>query len=59
MRDIKYLALVFDGWFPSPIESNVAFKCASDAANADDHFTLSTDGYVFKFFGGPIDGRYE
>jgi hypothetical protein len=34
-----------------------AFICASDAAFADNVDRKSTEGYLFKLFGGPIDWR--
>jgi hypothetical protein len=34
-----------------------AFLCASDAAFADNADRKSTEGYLFKLFGGPIDWR--
>jgi hypothetical protein len=34
------------------------FQCSSDAAYADDSTTRkSTEGYLFKLFGGPVDWK--
>jgi hypothetical protein len=33
------------------------FTCASDAAFADNQDRKSSDGYLFKLFGGPVDWR--
>jgi hypothetical protein len=42
----------------SASDSRQVFTCASDAAFADDPVTrYSTEGYLFKLFGGPIDWR--
>jgi hypothetical protein len=42
----------------SASDTRQAFTCASDAAFADDPVTrYSTEGYLFKLFGGPIDWR--
>jgi len=42
----------------SASDTRQVFTCASDAAFADDPVTrYSTEGYLFKLFGGPIDWR--
>ena len=40
------------------VDDQLAFICASDAAFADDKDTRrSTEGYLLKLFGGPVDWR--
>ena len=41
---------------PDDLTSDV-FICASDAAYADNEDRKSTEGYLFKLFGGPVDWR--
>jgi hypothetical protein len=42
----------------SASDTRQVFTCASDTAFADDPVTrYSTEGYLFKLFGGPIDWR--
>ena len=48
----RYLAIEYS----KEIDQQNTFACASDAAFADDLNTRrSTEGYLFKLFGGPID----
>lgn len=57
-RDHKFLALCYDGHIRNPADTELIFKGASDAAFADDTETRrSTEGYLFKLFGGPIDWK--
>ena len=52
LNDTKTLAIEYSAL----TNSQQAFVCASDAAFADDPDTRrSTEGYLFKLFGGPID----
>ena len=54
LRDHKCLALTFDGHIRDSSKSHLLFKCASDASFADDVVSRrSTEGYLFKLFGGP------
>lgn len=56
LRDHKFLAILFDGHIRDPNEVDLLFKCFSDASFADDTTTRrSTEGFLFKLFGGPID----
>ena len=58
LRDHKYLAIEFDGTEKNPADLEVIFKGASDASFADDIQTRqSTEGYLFKFFGGALDWK--
>ena len=58
MRDHRNLALTFDGRVRDPADTELIFKGASDAAFADDPDTRrSTEGYLFKLFGGAIDWK--
>jgi hypothetical protein len=52
LNDTKNFVIEFSG------KSSEIFLCASDAAFADDELTRkSSDGYLFKLYGGPIDWR--
>ena len=58
LRDHKFLALEFDGRIREPTDVELAFKGSSDASFADDlEIRRSTEGYLFKLFGGPIDWK--
>lgn len=58
LRDHKSLALEFDGRVRTSADIELVFKGASDASFADDLETRrSTEGYLFKLFGGPIDWK--
>ena len=58
LRDHKYLAICFDGRFRAPTDTELIFKGASDASYADDKETRrSTEGYLFKLFGGAVDWK--
>ena len=57
LRDTKTLAIEYSG--SATHEANVKiFECASDAAFADEKTTRrSTEGYLFKLYGGAIDWK--
>ena len=42
---------------PDRDQKSEVFTCASDAAFADNQDRKSSDGYLFKLFGGPVDWR--
>jgi hypothetical protein len=53
LKSTKYLAIQF-----GPTIGEALFQCSSDASFADDVRTRrSTEGYLFKLFGGAIDWR--
>lgn len=58
LRDHKNLSIVFDGLATNPNASMRVVEAASDAAYGDDPSTRrSSEGYVVKIFGGPVDWR--
>jgi hypothetical protein len=58
LRDHKWLSLAVDGNVPLFDGSMQVFEGASDAAYGDDHATRrSSEGYVFRLYGCPIDWR--
>jgi hypothetical protein len=58
LRDHKNLSIVFDGLATDPNASMRVVEAASDAAYGDDPSTRrSSEGYVIKIFGGPVDWR--
>ena len=53
LRDSKHLAIEYSGTATTQI-----FEAACDAAYADDKETRrSSEGWIFKFFGGPVDWK--
>jgi hypothetical protein len=57
LRDTKALGIEYSGSASHEIGLHV-FECASDAAFADDKITRrSTEGYLFKLYGGVIDWK--
>ena len=58
LYDTRYLAIQYGYDRPNDSELDPEFRCSTDAAFADDIPTRkSTEGYLFKLFGGPIDWR--
>ncbi|KAL1952948.1 hypothetical protein VTO42DRAFT_3918 [Malbranchea cinnamomea] len=56
LRDSKDLSLVYDS--SNSTNSLALFKAYSDAAYADDTITrLSSEGYLFSLFAGPVDWK--
>ena len=58
LYDTRYLAIEYSSNQLDSSEPEPEFRCSTDAAFADDLDTRkSTEGYIFKLFGGPIDWR--
>jgi hypothetical protein len=58
LYDTRYLAIQYGYDRPNDSGLDPEFRCSTDAAFADDIPTRkSTEGYLFKLFGGPIDWR--
>jgi hypothetical protein len=58
LRDHKNLSIVFDGVATKADASIRVVEAASDAAYGDDPSTRrSSEGYIIKIFGGPVDWR--
>lgn len=58
LYDTRYLAIEYSSDRPKSNELEPEFRCATDAAFGDDiNSRKSTEGYIFKLFGGAIDWR--